>query len=301
MAVDEDYWTKESFEDEITRATVALYETRIDPKCAKTSRPGGFRLEDMLAMRRHGVFIPAPDRIVLTPESEEQRFRPGAYQFLKLPESGCLSMGASYGDRSDPEFIQSYCRLAFFRRPRHIPRSMKMIMPGTAYETMNVFVQDDGEIMGLRDYLTVSQPKGQIMPFVEHGRGQLATSIQKRLADRSDPSDYLLAFCLQYFEDMDHQWRITAYSAEETKVTVGAYAENVKSLLYARSLPLTPSGRKRPILHLVSAHRRRMQSGTEIDISEFLRGTREIEMDGVKYKVDAPQRKIDEILAAKAA
>lgn len=41
------------------------------------------------------------------------------------------------------------------------------------------------------------------------------------------------------------------------KASLGCTADEVKSLLYARQLPMTATGRKRPILHLVAAHRRR--------------------------------------------
>lgn len=66
--------------------------------------------------------------------------------------------------------------------------------------------------------------------------------------------------------------------------------EEVKSLLYARSLPMSATGRKRPILHLVEAHKRRMRSGIDVDIASFLRGQQTVEIGGTAFKVNPPAR-----------
>ena len=65
--------------------------------------------------------------------------------------------------------------------------------------------------------------------------------------------------------------------------------EEIKSLLYARSLPMTDTGRKRPILHLVEAHTRRLRNGTDINIDTFLRGTQIIDMYGTRFTVRPPE------------
>ena len=105
---------------------------------------------------------------------------------------------------------------------------------------------------------------------------------------------------MQTIDDLRHQWTIKT-PLEDTSVTVGAYAENVKSLLYARSLPMTATGRKRPILHAVNAHRRRLKSGIEIDITPFLRGTHTVEMGGSVFQVSAPARLVEDIEQQKRA
>ena len=71
-------------------------------------------------------------------------------------------------------------------------------------------------------------------------------------------------------------------------VTFGVEAEMVKSLVYARSLPVTESGRKRPILHWVRAHQRRMQDGVDVDIEKFLRGITEFDMGGLNFRITRP-------------
>jgi hypothetical protein len=99
----------------------------------------------------------------------------------------------------------------------------------------------------------------------------------------------MICTVLQAEADRRFCWEITADEGVGSgKASIGCTAEEVKSLLYARQLPVTATGRKRPILHLVAAHRRRMKEGHEIDIEPFLRGVREVVMDGTKFSVRGP-------------
>lgn len=291
-----DMWTGESFEDIITRTMVALYETKVHPRCATTSRLARFTVDDMLRIRRHGVTVAAPDRLFLA----EGDMKAIDEHLATIPASGCISFGEDLNP-ADPDHMDSYCSLIYFRRVPKLPRKAAMLSPGLIYEIIRVYPQERGEVMGMRDFVTVNPLTRRITACMELGHRPRAQMLQHTTAPpHRAGSEELLNFSTQYVDDLRHQWRITALT-EETKVTVGAYAENVKSLLYARTLPMTPTGRKRPILHVVHAHRRRLQEGTEIDIDQFLRGTREIEMDGTLFKVDAPQRLIDEMLATKDA
>jgi hypothetical protein len=286
-----DSWTDESFEDIIARSMVALYETKIDPRCAGTSRLARFTPEDMARVRKHGVIVPAPDREYLW-ENDGLHVD----DLIKdIPQSGCISFGEDK-DASNPDHMDSYCSIVYFRRVNRLPRKASMITPGTPYEILRVYPQDSGHMYGSREFVTVQPQSRRIMPCVELGTRSKAEMIVHQMSDKeANQGPRALNFGMQIVDDLRHQWRITALN-EDTRVTLGAYAENVKSLLYARTLPMTPTGRKRPILHLVAAHRRRLKEGTEIDISTFLRGTREIEMDGSKFKVEAPQRLIEEYM-----
>jgi hypothetical protein len=73
-----------------------------------------------------------------------------------------------------------------------------------------------------------------------------------------------------------------------TPMIMGVSPEHVKSLFYARDLPLTETGRKRPILHWVRAHERRLKSGIEIDIAKHLRGITGFSMHGFDFKITRP-------------
>jgi hypothetical protein len=83
----------------------------------------------------------------------------------------------------------------------------------------------------------------------------------------------------------DHVMKFTA-----TPLTLGVGEEHVKSLFYARTLPVTETGRKRPILHWVQAHARRLREGIEVDVRKHLRGITEFEMDGLKFEIISPDK-----------
>jgi hypothetical protein len=291
MKHETDTWTDEAFDDAIARAMLALYESKIYHKSAN-NRSRSLTPDLLNAIRKEGVLIPAPDRVYQYAGDGRQMVDTN----VKMIGSGCFSFGE---DRrlNDPDSMSGYCRIEYFRRLSRIPRTVRMIVPGQPYEMVSVFATDHGEIEGVRQYLTINPAKGSITPCVELDRSNIPLSlkIKEAMSEDNSRSVSLLNYSFQIVDDFQHQWRITALD-DKTKVTVGAYTENVKSLLYARSLPVTPSGRKRPILHVVSAHRRRMKEGVDVDIKTFLRGTREIEMGGMKYIVEAPQRLIDELL-----
>jgi len=291
---DLDSWTDESFEDIVTRSMIALYETKLDKCCATTNRLARFTMDDMLRIRKHGIIIPAPDRLYLD-EGDDSPIDGG---IAELSLTGCFSFGEDT-DPTNPDHMDTYCEIKYFRRVNKLPHKAASVVPGLHYEMIYVYPQHNS-VLGTRSFVTVNPKTRKVTPCVELGSRPFAQMLQLHNRDPDILKMALgLKFGMQVVDDFRHQWRITAH-ADDTKVTVGAYAENVKSLLYARTLPMTPTGRKRPILHVVSAHRRRMKEGTEIDIDKFLRGTREIEMDGTLFKVDAPDRLIQEMLAAKA-
>lgn len=287
-----DFWSSEDFERRVTAATIALYETQIDKEspgsAASTHR---FRKEELNRVRREGIFIPGPDRWIVM----------GGISTLTWPPSGCVSLGAHYksGVANEPaDLIESYCRLVYFRRLKTLPSHSAMIRVGDIYETIHSWPQDKGPLIGFTDHLTVNRRTGQVsptMPAWDKGNPSKVAAVL------SDPELFkrteALSFAIQLIDDARHQWAITAHN-EVSKVTVGAHAESVKSLLYARDLPVTATGRKRPILHIVSAHNRRIKNGTDIDVRQFLRGTREIVMNDTKYSVSAPQALIEEMASA---
>ena len=77
---------------------------------------------------------------------------------------------------------------------------------------------------------------------------------------------------------------------KELKLRLGLNKEHIKSLFYARSLPVTDTGRKRPILHWVKSHNRRIKEGIDIDIKTHLRGIETFEMDGLRIEITQPRK-----------
>ena len=95
--------------------------------------------------------------------------------------------------------------------------------------------------------------------------------------------------------DSRHLWRVETAERvvggrHKTPLRLGVSVEHVKSLFYARQAPLTESGRRRPILHWVRAHQRRIAAGIDIDVRKHLRGIEAFEMDGFAFRITQPTK-----------
>jgi hypothetical protein len=104
------------------------------------------------------------------------------------------------------------------------------------------------------------------------------------------------AAALQTVSDFRHLWVVQTSEAvfgddtRRTPLRLGVTPDVLRSLFYARSLPTTESGRRRPILHWVRAHLRRLKLGIEIDIAKHLRGITAFEMDGFEFDITQPTK-----------
>lgn len=94
--------------------------------------------------------------------------------------------------------------------------------------------------------------------------------------------------------DRKYLWQVNTSSETlgsiETPLTMGVSPDHIKSLFYARTLPVTESGRRRPILHWVRAHQRRLKDGIDIDIEKHLRGIEEFSMGGFDWSIINPRK-----------
>lgn len=104
----------------------------------------------------------------------------------------------------------------------------------------------------------------------------------------------LLAYAVSIHNDRRYFWEVTATEAfwdgHPAKAMFSIDEEYVKSLFYARSVPLTTTGRLRPILHWVSSHKRRLEKGIDIDVKKHLRGIDSFVMHGVNFCITEPRR-----------
>jgi hypothetical protein len=103
-----------------------------------------------------------------------------------------------------------------------------------------------------------------------------------------------LAYVVGLHNDRKYFWDVQAteefWDGYPAKAHFSIDKEYVKSLFYARSVPMTEKGRLRPILHWVKAHQRRLKEGIEIDIEKHLRGIDAFSMHGVKFQINAPRK-----------
>jgi hypothetical protein len=148
----------------------------------------------------------------------------------------------------------------------------------------------DGEndtLVAFDSYLTIT-PGDRVV----HG---LATRVKwQREAMFNAASTVWPAMVFNAWADRHHLWQVRTQDHViqhlETPLTLGVAEEHIKSLFYARSLPVTETGRKRPILHWVKAHARRLAEGIDVDVRKHLRGITEFEMDGLRFAIVSPDK-----------
>ena len=106
-----------------------------------------------------------------------------------------------------------------------------------------------------------------------------------------------LAYVVGVHNDRRYFWNVSAteefFEDMPAKAHFAIDEEYVKSLFYARSVPITARGRLRPIMHWVQAHKRRIKEGIDIDVRKHLRGIDAFTMHGVNFAIDQPRKVTD--------
>jgi hypothetical protein len=170
--------------------------------------------------------------------------------------------------------------------PKHIyngdPSSRHLFKVITVYFYKKQFQKEKGKVGKTTCYFSISQD-GSIYQAVDT---HFIARIFREQYETGPGAISLLADRL-YIWNIETREPNTSFGFP-AMVTFGIEMEMVKSLVYARSLPLTESGRKRPILHWVRAHQRRMKDGIEIDIEKFLRGVTGFNMGGLEFGITRP-------------
>ena len=227
---------------------------------------------DIFLQYGFGYYVPCVERIVLL----------GEIDLLNdsLPAFASLAV-------VDPEEVL----LCFVRKIRTVPKLYAPIPFTTSSYSLNVFWKDEerkGNILQtMTDYICVLRD-GKIM-----NARPLHFETNGKWAGRNGLTCQLAAATINAFADQRYLWLVkteenTITNRVKTPLSLGVSKDHVKSLFYARSLPLTETGRKRPILHWVQAHNRRIRSGIDIDIDRYLRGIQKFEMGGFTFEIIQP-------------
>lgn len=173
-----------------------------------------------------------------------------------------------------------------FREIPKVPREWRTAAQGRHFKnTLLAFVPDKpatvtGNIITL-------MADGRIIPAAPAVHGQNGTT-----GPRAGMITTMASVAINLFCDRRYLWQVE--TAEHiigragTPLSIGVSPDHIKSLFYARSLPVTESGRKRPILHWVRAHQRRLAAGIDVDISKHLRGVDAFEMGGFDWSITNP-------------
>ncbi len=268
---DNPQWTSDAFEEEISASLISLYESKLVGQ--KKIHPRQ-RIEDgvLAAARKFGLYVPNPDRII--PD--------GVFDIgYALPEKAALSVTAKKSDRHDA--INGYRHNFFIHRVDKMPPNFVRTGGGVLYKLVSMAALDKGGVDGDVHYVSVDKLGNLHVADFRLGLDFMSASEPHILEEHKFNS----LVTLNFEADKINCWTIKAQESNAC-CTVSVGKEQVKSLLYARNLPVTATGRKRPILHLVTAHRRRLKEGTDIDIETFLRGVKTVEMNGTLFTVKPP-------------
>lgn len=288
QTVEEDYWSNEEFEDTVASTLIACFETKV--KKHRGAFPSDRMNEERLQMIKNaGPYVASSSRFLLAPGDDEA---PWEFDLVndKLPLSGCLAT------RTDGKLAESspdaYLSLFHIRQVKALGSGWSKQRDGVIYEMITADANPDG-VNGERRYFTVT-PKGQVWACNKTSQFTNRTSFGSGSnIIASNPPEWLrdtsawASITLQSLVDKRFCWVITAQE-KTAKVHLGSMQDEIKSLLYARSLPLSSTGRKRPVLHLIEAHKRRLKNGIDIDVTSYLRGVQQVEIDGTLFTINPP-------------
>jgi hypothetical protein len=232
-------------------------------------------IQEIAALYMQGLWLPCVERMVLAGQID--RRNDGLADFAAIPrfDKGKLSFFAA-------------------RRLEKLPRGWGALPGSSAYYMTSWFdpsaTPGDKRERGFMSMINypVSVIGDRILPLRRgkpppsiHYYAQIALDTAAAL---SVVADFRNLWCVETEEDVVGSAKI------RTPLRLGVNATLVKSLFYARSTPLTEAGRKRPILHWVRSHQRRLAAGVDVDIAKHLRGIVAFEMAGFPFRITQPTR-----------
>lgn len=290
----QDLWTTDSFEDSVAAALITCFENRI--KRNKGAGPNTLNQERMNLIRGIGPYVPSKDRFIIAPSQNNV----GDWEFDivndPLPTVGCVGFTKSVQVPSDE--YGGFFQTAYIRKASTLPKTWHRRSGGQLYELI-IAASENNFIEGERSFFCVTK-EGKVVAceqrFDVSGRyktSQYFTTSEKELKGR----EAMASIALQFIADSRYCWTIEARESN-CFARLGSMPEQIKSLLYARSIPLTDTGRKRPILHLVAAHQRRLKHGIDIDVTAFLRGIQTVEIGGTCFTVKPARVLLPELSAS---
>jgi hypothetical protein len=287
------YWETDEFEDLVARSLIGLYETKVkeEKKGPKSSR---FDKELFDRVKRFGCFFPANNRVVMLQFDENNKA--SFVQSIDMLNDGLPDKAII--TQTNDEMIEEYLWSFFIERVPFLPAPYTSKLKGKTYRVNQIYFGNQ-HVSGCGTYVRINSSGAIASCYIP---GQFKDPITKRniafenRPHMDEPMEGALDFystwtsvTIQSYQDRLHLWNVQAKEGI-ANATFSVYPEQIQSLFYARDLPVAATGRKRPILHWVNAHNRRMKSGVEVDIDQYLRGQNEFVMNGTKFIITNPSK-----------
>lgn len=247
----------EDLTDSVYSAMVAML------KSGFSGARGEVKIDDFGRLYRHGAYLPCERRVALVGQFDMSNDSlPDFSAMVDVSDSGASFYTA--------------------RRVKKLPIGTAPLKTGDKYRVSAIY-EDGNDLGAILHYITVTQD-GEVCHCINRHHVPYAAAMSYFVA-RSSMS-------LTAHADSRFLWNVRAAEKlignHETPITLGVGQEAVKSLFYARETPLTETGRKRPILHWVRAHQRRIKEGVDVDVSKHLRGITKFEMHGLNLEITSP-------------
>lgn len=204
-----------------------------------------------------------------------------------LPNAGCV-----YVDSGSPEMFEFVTIKRLSKLPHKVVCQCKK--PEYIYKFIFVHVKRD----------RVELPHCNVAYFCidKDGAVHVAFDLKKLRYENYRPEDIIKhdvrnlsnysAGAISLLADRRYLWNIRTTESMgpvgDAIIDFGVEEEMVKSLVFARDEPLTMAGRKRPILHWVAAHKRRIEMKIDVDVRKHLRGITEFKIEGLNFEITNP-------------
>lgn len=299
VSVESDVWNMENdvdIETVIFNALYAMNEEKFSCRAYEGKEKRTYTARDFVMTKLIGCYFPPKGRV----------FYKNTLDIVSDNEPEIMTLSGGKGffhydfDRGCPDLVTA----AFFplkkapqgiKLPRNVDRIYKFIL-WTFYEDGlkcsqldNVYSEEmsDVNLDISTTYLSVNFQKETVFPCFDE-RGYSPIRITRKYARE------IFYITASAYADRKHLWNV-AVQMPVTEylscvVVFGVHEDHIKSLLYARSTPITSSGRKRPIQHWVSSHDRRLEKGIDVKVKKHLRGITDFEMYGQNFKIMSPHR-----------
>lgn len=287
------YWEEEQFEDLVSRSLIAMYESDINKKCKKVPYFIKVSPKEIQEVRKSGCYFPPYDRENLD-------------GIVDIQNDGLPSQAfISYVPTRKLEWCpREYLRLAHMKKISSLPFDVKAIKNGTPYKIFLFQFTELNKLFVQKSYITIDKDGEPSDTYAINPTNKKKVLLACTKIDYEESEEaplyaygpnairtdmFLAASIIGLYQDRRYLWNVRATERKATAL-FGVYEEQIKSLFYARELPVTATGRKRPILHWVNAHQRRIKNGVDVDIEKHLRGTEEFIFNGTKFKITNPIR-----------
>jgi hypothetical protein len=159
-----------------------------------------------------------------------------------------------------------------FRRTARLPRGVCTVGKAkTLYEAHSRTIDANGGEVYTKSMLGLS-PSGKAVPVIIPGVGCSGGHFQ------------MLTLAASVIEDSRRPETVSAEFTDGATLVIPVDLEDYQDLFALRDAPLSPSGRRKAILHWVAKHRRRHRSGP-IQIPAHQRGVHQFVVDGLTVRL----------------